>query len=123
MLNKLAVAGSSSGEVVSGRDPTDDSSDRNEDCVRTDSVLARDDDDDKPLGKLDGVDTSERLDDGGSGGVSSISDAVKHGMVLMRSHDENDLVGRRKDVSPDVSGASCSAMEPTDGEGARMDDS
>jgi hypothetical protein len=122
VLNKLVVVGSSSGGVVSGRDPTDDSSDRNEDCVRTDSVLARDDDD-KPLGKLDGVDTSERLDDGGGGGVSSISDAVERGMVLMRSHDENDSVGRRKDVSPDVSGASCSAMEPTDGEGARMDDS
>jgi hypothetical protein len=51
------------------------------------------------LPTLDGDDTSERLDDG-SGGSDS-SDVTERGMVLIRSHDENDSVGRRKDVSPD----------------------
>jgi hypothetical protein len=70
-----------------------------------------------PRGVETDIPTSERLDDGG-GGVSS--EGVKRGMVLIRSPEKNDSVGRRKDVSPDVS---CSGMEPTDGEGARMDDS
>jgi hypothetical protein len=109
VLNKLVVASSSSGGVVSGRNPAADSS---SDCVSTGRALPIDDDD--SLGKSD---TSERLDDGG-GGVSS--EGVKRGMVLMRFPEENNSVRRRKDVSPDVS---CSGMEPTDGEGARMDDS
>jgi hypothetical protein len=109
VLNKLIVSGSSSGEVISGSNPAANSSD---DCVSTGRVLPIDNDD--SLGKFD---KSERLDDGGSG-VSS--KGVERGMVLMRFPEENNSVGRRKDVSPD---ASCSGMEPTDGEGARMDDS
>jgi hypothetical protein len=51
------------------------------------------------------------LDDGSGGSESS--DMTEHGMALMRSHDENNSVGRRKGVPPDWSSTSCSVIEPT----------
>lgn len=89
--------------------------------MRTDNVLPSDEDESLGNPRLDGVDTSERLDLDRGRGV--VGDGTEPGIVLRRSNDENDSVGRRKDVSPEVSGASCNAMEPTDGEAARMEES
>jgi hypothetical protein len=86
-------------------------------CTSKDNI--RPSKDDVALLKLDGDDTSEKLDDRGSGSESSY--VTEHGMVLIQSHDENDWVGRRKDVSPDWSGALCSAIDPTDGNSTSMD--
>lgn len=124
VLSKGVVGGSSTG--LSGGDPsniderTEEVSDNNEDCVSTDNVRPREEDESLGNGKLEGDDTSERLLVG-SGGV--IVESTDRGMVLRRSNDEKDSVGLRKDVSPEVSGASCNAIEPTEGEAPRMDES
>jgi hypothetical protein len=83
---------------------------------------------------LVGVATSveEEIDDGNTGtGVSGWSGdcggaEVKGdrdpGIVLIRSTDDADPLGRKKDVSNDAS-TSCSAIDWTEGEGWRIDDS
>jgi hypothetical protein len=83
---------------------------------------------------LVGVATSveEEIDEGKTGtGVSGWSgdcggaDARREGdpgIVLIRSTDDADPLGRKKDVSNDTS-TSCSAIDWTEGEGWRIDDS
>jgi hypothetical protein len=83
---------------------------------------------------LVGVATSveEETDDGnmgtdvngwsGDGGGAEVRGDRDPGIVLIRSTDDADPLGRKKDVSNDTS-TSCSAIDWTEGEGWRTEDS
>lgn len=98
-------------------------------------VLPRELEDSEENERLVGVATSERegRDGGRAGtGVKDPSDDwagtevigdTDAGMVLMRPTDEGEPLGLKKEVSKEVSTPSCRAIERTDGEGIRIDDS
>ena len=83
---------------------------------------------------LVGVATSEEeeTDEGNTGtdvngwsgecGGAEVSGDGDPGIVLIRSNDDGDPLGRKKDVSNDTS-TSCSAIDWTEGEGWRTEDS
>ena len=57
------------------------------------------------------------------GGVKKEDSDRTIALELRRPDEEIEAVGRRKEVSPDMSNGSYSAMEATDGEAPRMEES